>query len=258
MDLLVNIMIDKRLIAVCDILGFKKMIRSNPLGFFTANVISYFLKALYYSVHKKDPPPIPPSLSTLRHESSVGFAWFSDTVLMYAKDDTDESCRQLIETIAWLLFATNLTHPIKIRSGISYGEVYLDEENEIFVGAPIVDAYEFQEQQNWSGGALDKTAYARIPSVVIKTNPSDWYLIPYHVPLKPPVTDPFLAIDWTRGIHTYSPFDWSEKSKNPTEEDMRTFPDIIEKWQNTKAFHDFACWHCGRRKKRVRKNRVGK
>ena len=244
MDLLVNIMIDKRLIAVCDILGFKKMIRSNPLGFFTANVISYFLKALYYSVNKKDPPPIPPSLSMLRHESSVGLAWFSDTFLMYAKDDTDESCRQLIETIAWLLFATNLTHPIKIRSGISYGEVYLDEENEIFVGAPIVDAYEFQEQQNWSGGALDKSAYARIPSHVIKTNPFDWYLIPYDVPVKPPVNDLFLAIDWTRGIHRYYNFPWLEKNAEPTQEEQETKKDIIIKWRNTKKYHEDVCRQC--------------
>lgn len=248
-------MIDKRLIAVCDILGFKKMIRNNPLDFFASNVISYFLKALYYSIHKKDPPPTLPSLSMLRHESSIGLAWFSDTVLMYAKDDTDESCRQLIETIAWLLFATNLTHPIKIRCGISYGEVYLDEENEIFIGAPIVEAYEFQEQQNWSGGALDKSAYARIPSHVIKTNPFDWYLIAYDVPLKPPVNDLFLAIDWTRGIHPYTPLDWSEKSKMPTEEDIQTFPDIIEKWKNTKAFHDFACRLCGKGKKSRKWNR---
>ena len=191
----------------------------------------------------------------LRRESGAGLAWFSDTVLMYAKNDTDESCRKLIETVAWLLFATNLTHPIKIRSGISYGEVYLDEENEIFVGAPIVDAYVFQEQQEWSGGALDKSAYARIPSHVIQTNPFDGYLIPCNVPVRPPVNDLFLAIDWTRGLHPYTPFDWSEKSKVPTEEEIQTFPDVIEKWKNTKAFHEFACRHCGKGKKPKERSR---
>ena len=40
-----------------------------------------------------------------------------------------------------------------IRGGISFGEAYINEEESVFVGKPIVEVYQLEKSQQWAGVA---------------------------------------------------------------------------------------------------------
>lgn len=246
------------MIAVCDILGFSNLIMNFPLDKIVSNSLVFFQKALYQAMHHKDFPQNPPTLQELKRQNRLGFAWFSDTVVFYTLKDNDEDCRTLLDTVAWLMLLTVFKPDTRIRTGISYGEAHMDEENDIYVGPALVEAYKLEKQQEWAGGALTISAEKRIPPDVIHNKGIinsifEWYIIPYDVPLKSAQghrSERMLAIDWTRkGIHPYNEFPWSRKSKFPTPEDERLQPDLVRKWKNTKAFHDKVCESCRKRVK---------
>lgn len=233
-------------IAVCDILGFKNLVNNTLLKKVVNDALGWFRKSLYHSIHKNNFPKDAPSLKELRNQSNLGIAWFSDTVLLYTKKDTNECLQALLSTLGWLLFKTIIKGTTRIRCGISYGAAYIDYENSIYVGTPIVDAYLLEKKQKWSGGALTVDGLKRLPDIAKSGKyVYEWYITPYKVPLKDQKIDTF-AIDWTLSFHTPYPnfLQWSKESQEPKPDDWENHPDICEKWKNTKEFHDRVCHFC--------------
>lgn len=149
--------------------------------------------------------------------------------------------------MAWLLFET-IHGTTRIRAGIAYGDAFIDPKNAMYVGEPIIDAYLLEQQQQWSGAALTKSAYERVPEFARKGRFADWPILPYNVPLKDNKAISTLAVNWTYGIHNQLTFYWSPKSEQPTSEDWTNKPSVCEKWKNTKQFHFDVCSQCRRHK----------
>ena len=231
-------------VAVCDILGFSNLVIENSLDLVIEDTLGWFRRALYHSIHKDSFPSQIPTLLELETNPNLGIAWFSDTLLLYTLRDTDTCLQSLIQTVGWLLFETIIAGKTRIRCGISYGEAYLDQQNSIYVGRPIVDAYRLEEKQAWSGGALTEDAVKRVSESVRNGDYIDWWVKPYAVPLKNGECQT-LAVDWTWGNHDSS-FDlhWSRESIEPSERDWRERPDVCEKWKNTRFFHHEVCRWC--------------
>ena len=240
-----NKMKSNRSVAVCDILGFSNLVKSVSLDVVVDRHLGQLRKALWHSIHKGDFPEKNPSLEEIRNEASLGLAWFSDTILIYTFNDSDEAFRELLVCLSWLIFETMLGGGTRIRCGVSYGEIYIDTENSFYIGKPIIEAYQLQQEQAWSGGALTPKAVECCPEIARSGKFVDWFLIPYDVPLKQNKALQTLAINWTIGLH---PIDfnlaWSQTSLEPSAEDWQTRPDICEKWFNTRAFHKKVCRRC--------------
>ncbi|HGJ66336.1 TPA: hypothetical protein ENS27_13310 [bacterium] len=249
-------MSDKHLVAICDILGFKNLIMNNSVEDVANNSLGYLKRSLYHSITQEDIPDNLPTMTELKQNSKVGFAIFSDTILLYTKKDTDDDCQFLLETCGWLLFENVFNHSTRLRIGISYGETFINEEDNIYIGKSIVEAYQLEKSQEWAGGALTKNAEERIPEFVkteflydkntINGRIFNWYLTYYDVPLKGGFSERLLTIDWTRGIHHYLPFEWSKNHKEPTEDEIFKKPDIVSKWRNTKKYHEDNCYYCSK------------
>jgi hypothetical protein len=150
-------------VAVCDILGFSRLVERQPLAAVVDNAIGWFRKALNHSLLKSGFPSDVPPHTELEDHPHVGVAWFSDTILLYTKHDTDEAVRELLGTVAWLLFETMLNGMTKIRGGIAYGDAHIDPQNSLYVGVPIIEAYKLEQSQQWSGASLAPSAVARLP-----------------------------------------------------------------------------------------------
>jgi len=239
-------MTENRTVAVCDILGFRSLVLTRPLQELLHGELALFRKLVSFSVKHGDMPPLPPELHDMRSQNRVGFAWFSDTVLIYSRDDTDISCRNVIETVAWLLFSTMFTLT-KVRAGIAYGEFTADSVNEAYFGRAIIEAYELEQAQEWAGAALTQAASDRLPRRDTTGARLQWHVCEYPVPLKPkhPCSNcSGLAVDWTQGIHTSFALQWSRQRKNPSDEERQNQPSICAKWDNTKRFHDTVCIQC--------------
>lgn len=237
------------MIAVCDILGFKSLIERSTLEEVVGGSLAWFRRALNHSIHGNEFPSEPPPTADLYTHPNVGVAWFSDTVLLYTKHDTDEAVRELLMIVGCLLFETILEGTTKIRGGISYGQAYIDHENSIFVGSPIVEAHLLEQEQQWAGAALTATASARVPKHARTGKYGDWWVTPWDVPLKNGKTMPTLAVNWNWGIHRIDwVLRWSPESDEPTQEEWQKRHDLCVKFMNTKGFHEAHCQDCKRSK----------
>jgi len=245
-------MSEKRLVAVCDILGFTNLILNHDLDALITGKLSLFRKLLGFSVMHGAVPDFPAGLKELREQNRVGLAWFSDTIIIYAKKDDDLSCRNVLETVGWLLFHT-MWSQTRIRAGIAYNEFFAEPENEIFLGKAIVEAYKLEQDQEWSGAALTLEAANRIPKPATTGERFQWWICSYEIPMKPPkdpmkTTEPIqcsnVAIDWTQGTHDQNDFSWSEKEPEPSEEKRFCAGNSYDKWKNTRNFHREICISC--------------
>jgi hypothetical protein len=235
-------------LAVCDILGFSDLVRDNELDAVVNHSVGWFRKALNHSLHKTEFPKEAPPTADLDRHAKVGVAWFSDTVLLYTKSDTDDSIQALLSTVAWLIFETILDGQTKVRCGLAYGEAYIDPQNSLFVGRPIIDAYNLEQRQQWSGAALSSSAVSRLPEAARTGKFADWWVKPYDVPLKNQETLRTLAVDWNQGIHSPSwRMQWSKDLEHPTESDWLSRRSVCEKFTNTKSFHELFCHDCRRK-----------
>lgn len=235
---------EKYTIALCDILGFSRLVNSNTLELVVDDVLGWLRKAVYHSIHKNGWPDTVPSLPDIDKNSKIGIVWFSDTILLYTREDTNESLKELLQTVAWLLFATTTHGATRMRAGIAYGEAFIDPDNAMYVGRPIIDAYQMEQQQQWSGAALTESAVQRVPDFARTGELIDWPIVPYNVPLKNKAPLLTLAVNWTYGIHHTLPLRWSAENDEPSPEDWIRKASICEKWQNTKKFHSVICRQC--------------
>src|SRR5260370_11121747 len=129
-----------RLVAVGDLLGFRTQVLTRPSAEIVDTTLAYLRRAINFAVNR-DPSSTTPSLQELEPQSRLGVAWFSDTILLYAKEDIDETNAFLLEAIAYLLFVTTIPGGARLRIGIDYGDLYADPTDRIYVGSAIVHAF---------------------------------------------------------------------------------------------------------------------
>lgn len=237
------------MVAVCDILGFGNLVKNNNPDDVAEYVFGWLRKALSHSIHKDDFPEDIPSLTAIQEHRHIGLAWFSDTILLYTRNDTDMCIQALTSTLSWLVFASLFNENARIRCGVSYGPAVIDPENSVYIGDPIVEAFELEKQQQWVGGAYSEKAYSRIPDIARQGQDPMWWIVPYDVPLKNGNSSRLLAVDWTWGIHKADTllFNFSQERAEPSEEDWKSLPDICMKWKNTRKFHEDVCIWCSDR-----------
>lgn len=234
---------DRYLIAVCDILGFSELVSNHPLDSVVNNAIGWFRKALNHSVLGGTFAATPPATRELESHVHVSVAWFSDTVLLYTKHDTDEAVGELLQCVASLLFETILGGTTKIRAGIAYGDAYMEQENSIYVGMPIVEAHKLEQKQQWAGAALAPSACDRVAACGPSDAVARWWVTPWEVPLRDGTTTTTLAVNWNKCVHAPTwRLRWSESSELPTPD---ANPSVSAKFINTKRFHEAHCEDCG-------------
>jgi len=222
---------------IADILGFRARVLSRPPEDVVDTAVLYLRRALNFALHQQTGVD-PPSLNELDRHSHVGLGWFSDTVILYGRDDSDRTAKTFIDTVGYLAFLTTIPPDARLRIGIDYGGLYVDEPNRIYVGPALVRAYELQEAQDWSGGALTSEARTRLST--IGDTP---YVVDYPVPGKNGIVSEH-AIDWTSGIHIGEPLAWGPGQPEPPLRTEHSQPDVARKWRNTRRFHAERCEIC--------------
>jgi hypothetical protein len=104
---------------------------------------------------------------------------FSDSILIYSKDDTYESFNSFVLAISSLtddLLRAGIPH----KGAVAYGTMTLDSVREIYFGQPLIDAYLLQEEIYFYGivihGSVEQFIDKKLPDydVFIKK-----YLCPF-------------------------------------------------------------------------------
>ena len=146
--------IARRYVAVCDILGFSSLTTQTPL----AQLATRFTKLL---AHVRHSVHLNSSLFLALGEESdfVRAAVFSDTILLYSlplhptQSLLDIGVTSCFFDVCANLLGESLFHDMPLRIGIACGDTYVDPGASIFLGSPIVAAYETEQSQDWIGGA---------------------------------------------------------------------------------------------------------
>ncbi len=153
-------------IAHFDILGFSNMVEIFPVEFVQEKCKEAKEKGEKYNVNCK-------------------YKFFSDTFIFYTENDSQDSfCG--ISAASELFFQAMFLKEIPMRGCLNVGQLYADEENGIFFGRALIDAYKSSEGQNWIGFVLcDKTRkkLEGFESADFKSNKNFHYL-EYKVPYK--------------------------------------------------------------------------
>lgn len=228
-------MTQRRLLALADILGFKKTILTTPLDVVVQTYFGYFRKAIQHTLQQQGWPDVPEDFDDLKAHARLGMEWFSDTLILYTNDDTDDAVRNLVQTVNWLLFETMYYPTVRLRVGIDYDELHVSTNAGQIVGKAVVGAHELEKQQQWSGGALTEAAAGRL------TDDARHYVVEYPVPVKNPAHSSRVAVNWTQGVHLGLNIEFAASRRDPNEADRA---DVVEKWRNTITFHERVCVAC--------------
>ncbi|HSD07640.1 hypothetical protein [Flavobacterium sp.] len=141
----------ERYVAFIDIMGFKDMVLKKSHN----EIYDMMLKI---NQKKKTSENIDWEFV---NEKLVRTTTYSDSIMIYSKDDTLNSLKSIIYTVANLSFGL-FTEGIPFKGAMSFGMMTLDIENSIFFGQPLIDAYLLQEELNYYGIIVHATAELKV------------------------------------------------------------------------------------------------
>jgi hypothetical protein len=94
---------------------------------------------------------------------NLGYSWFSDTLIVYAIDDSAQSFGAIDNLSRWFFyFLISVGDGIPVRGAISCDSFYADRDNDLFFGEALIEAYEYGEAQDWIGLLLCPSAEERL------------------------------------------------------------------------------------------------
>ncbi len=112
---------------------------------------------------------------------------FSDTHVFYTEDASEDAFEIIIKSsLVFMLMAAIRKHPyLPLRGAINYGDFRVDQENSIFVGKALRDAYVFEKSQEWMGCFLSDLCYEQVKNYeIFKEFLKKLVLVKYPVPFK--------------------------------------------------------------------------
>ncbi len=161
------------LIAVCDVLGFSNLIRTRTL----AEVYDRYVKL---RTQIENVAPLTGFAPRVEQPFVVQDAVvFSDTVLLWAPAN---GAMEVLAMNLCPLIGHALKVGLPLRVGVALGECVIDPANDIFIGEPIVDAYETEKRQDWMGGAYHPSCWGP-PGFLERLCRWHW-AVKYPVPVK--------------------------------------------------------------------------
>ncbi len=139
----------KRFVAYIDIMGFKDMVaKESP-----------------YEIHKMLKEVIELTKNAQKAQLfetvQVRFNSYSDSIMIYSKDDSFESLFSIIFNISTITNSL-LVQGVPHKGALAFGNMTLDFKNSIFFGQPLIDAYLLQNELLFYGILVHATAEERI------------------------------------------------------------------------------------------------
>jgi hypothetical protein len=95
---------------------------------------------------------------------NIGYAWFSDTFILYTEDDSAVSFGAIDNISRWFFYFL-INADIPVRGAISCDVLYADKENNLFFGEAFIEAYQYGEIQDWIGLLLCPSAEQRLEEI---------------------------------------------------------------------------------------------
>ncbi len=230
-----NFKVENRYVAFCDVLGFSNLVETNEL-----KEIAYKYNELILKLHRI---AINIKISTINYfkDYKLNYAIFSDSIFAWSESFStpyediwkyDHTFLNMIE----LLFCIGIKSDFPLRIGVAYGECIIDQEKNLYLGIPLINAYLTECVQEWVGIGCHKSCLESPIKSKLCYSTTDGNelgtLIPYDVPVKDQSSVQLnYTLDWPKRIL---------KKERPTISDLirRNIAEteeenIIIKWNQT-------------------------
>lgn len=161
-----------RFVGFIDIMGFKDMVARN-----NEEILYIMMRRIRESIFQNvlihgtgDP-------EENRYESNINIIMFSDCIVTFSKDQSNETLEGFINAISGL---TNdlIRNNIPFKGAVAAGLMTLDFKNSIFFGQPLNDAYSLHDELGFYGVVVHGTADKFL------RNYSNSHLFEYNCPFK--------------------------------------------------------------------------
>jgi hypothetical protein len=129
-----------RWFAYLDLLGFTALVQSNAIE----QVIPVYAEALE-QMHR--------ACRIGKGEAGLLYSWFSDTFIIYSGSDSLQDFAR-VESASRIFFQLLVMKRIPVRGCISFGKLYSQAKQNIFVGPALIEAHNFGEALDWVGFCL--------------------------------------------------------------------------------------------------------
>lgn len=208
----------KRWFAYFDLLGFSNLVQRTSIE----QVMPLYQEAL--NQLERSPED--------KKAQGIYVSWFSDTFIIYSRGSKAEDFAN-IEHVSRLFFQHLILNKIAVRGSLTFGDLYSQQEKNIFIGPALIDAYRYGEGLNWLGFILTPNAIHRLEEVSLPVKERTFYRKLTNVDLlKPGINGPISAFSFNNGL---------VQGKNPyikalTEMRKRSDPKFQDKYDNTINF----------------------
>ena len=184
----------KRAIAYFDILGFKSKVENMPVD---------KLAHEYEEIVRQTDGEFTIQDGKVVSKQVCHRYIFSDSLFLIAEEDTEESFMDLV-FYAWRMMQLFIAAGFPLRGAMTYGDIYVNFEKNIFLGKAISEAAVLEGKQDWIGAVVDKTTIDRYRTVFEKDDVYGFLmtmLMPIHdVPFKDGVRRNYSVINWRHNI----------------------------------------------------------
>lgn len=142
----------ERWFAYFDLLGFTSLVESKTIE----QVLPVYAEALKRM-----------RVACQLGKTEVGLlsAWFSDTFIIYTREDTLEHFAHL-ESASRVFFQLLLTQHIPVRGCISHGRLYSQAKQNVFIGPALIEAHMYGEALDWVGYCLAPSVEEKLQNVL--------------------------------------------------------------------------------------------
>jgi len=144
----------ERYVVYIDIMGFKNMVAAQP-----PSAIYNMMKVINSS--RDSSAKIGLVVAQEKMKFLIKSTTYSDSIMLYSRDSSPVSLNLILLATSRLvadLFEKRIPH----KGAIACGVMTLDDENSIFFGQPLIDAYLLQEELHFYGVVMHHTAELKL------------------------------------------------------------------------------------------------
>ncbi|MDQ0087635.1 hypothetical protein J2T12_001041 [Paenibacillus anaericanus] len=137
----------KRFVAFIDILGFKSIFNYIDNADILGDQMNVILQSSIRAALTGSNVEVDDN-SNLNDLSDIKLYQFSDSIVLYTEDDSQEILMKFITALN-LLFAQSILRGFPLRGALTKGDLYV--RGNIVVGEPLINAYNLESRQEWAG-----------------------------------------------------------------------------------------------------------
>ena len=149
-----------RTVAIFDVLGIKEGIESGRAADLAQR---YRDRIRLIQLLGGQQPILDAQVPSLFRGAKVGdptLHVFSDTIILISADDSLAACMKTL-IASWRLLQSFMTGNLPLRGAVAFGDLFVDQTNQIHVGPALMQAHLVESSQAWAGAIIDASVTDR-------------------------------------------------------------------------------------------------